>query len=620
MGVASPLEFDDVARRTYLVAGLSRLPAPWREALENLPARVVMLAPGQVPAVPDLTLLVVVTDQAGLGDLQSLLEQAPGCPVVALYTGQRPSLAALCAQVGAGAVICLAEMTPEQLGPALNALPEHTQLTAMLWPVRVLEALPLGAAVRDRNGNYRFRNPIHRQVRRELLRTLTPEAMGPLHMSQVSDPESGRVWLCTRLPLHGSASGSTLELMEDVTGRHTDQDAITRQRDDLARHARALETANRELARLDDAKSEFIALAAHELRTPLTAIRNALHLLRVEHGAESPATRFLDMAERNAVRLGTLADHLLDYTKLETRQATLASEPLDLGQAARQVAGALKADAERGQVRLHLRLPADLPTVHGDAGRLGPLLTTLMESAVRHSPEHGQVRVAARQLSKWGAPPVAEPDLPKPATGWVEMSISFSGAEVSPEQAAALFNPFAAGDKGLSWESGRFGLELAVCRKVIAAHGGAVWARPRARRICFVLRLPLLPPDALALLPLRDGLARLIREQAEPRCGVAEMPDAETAQAAARTLRENARPGWCWAVTTTPPAVVMLVPGGSAAERDAGRVLACGSSNPRSGPMRLGWCTPGGGEAFRSVLERARAARHEIPPCPEHDS
>ncbi|MDH5526934.1 MAG: HAMP domain-containing histidine kinase [Nitrospirota bacterium] len=623
MGDEPHNEFSETDRRTFLTAGLGRLPPAWREALEALPARVVPLAPGQVPALPDATVLVVVTDQAGLGDLQTQVEQAPGHQVAALYSGNRPSVAALCAQMGAQHVICLNELNTDRIGTVLGMLPEAAPPpAAAAWPGRVLEALPVGAALRDRNGNYLYRNPVHRKVRRDLLRTLTPETMGPLQMTELADPESGHVWLCSRVALHGGAGGTCLEVMEDVTGRHNDQDALTRQRDTLAQHARAVEAANRELARLDDAKSDFIALAAHELRTPLTAIRNALHLLRIEQGEETgPARTFLDMAERNALRLGSLADHLLDYTKLDTRQAALTAEPLDMAELARQAALSVKADAEHGRVRLHLQLPTGLPSVHGDGTRLGPLVTTLIESAVRHSPQGGVVRLAARHLTRWSeSAPMTPPDLPEAAGGWVEMSITFSGAEVSPEQAAALFDPFAPGDKGLGWESGRFGLELAVCRKIVAAHGGAVWAQPRAKRIRFVVRLPRLTPDALGLLGLRDGLKRLTREQSDPRLAVVTAPDARTASRITDMLRDQARPGWQWAPTTSPHGGVLLVPGGEAAQRAAETLLSCGSSNRNKNPIRIGWSLPGAGEGFASVLERARAARRDAAPCPDADA
>src|SRR5712692_1706168 len=138
------------------------------------------------------------------------------------------------------------------------------------------------------------------------------------------------------------------------------------------REARALAQVNEELRRLDELKSEFLAMVSHELRTPLTAIIGYSRLLiRQAHGTLTP--KQLDHHEaifRSAQRLSDLINDLLDVSRLEAGRVELSPRPTHLRQAIDQVITVVSVAAQARQIRIENAVPPDAPLVHADPSRL----------------------------------------------------------------------------------------------------------------------------------------------------------------------------------------------------------------------------------------------------------
>jgi len=500
------------------------------------------------------------------------------------------------------------------------------------WLLAVLEALPLALAVRGPAGPV-FRNAAHRA-----LAPHDPEPgddeLADLGLGQVTDSASGRVYLRTRTPLHARGAGDTgpeplaLELLEDITGRHSDRDEIARQRDALARHARALERANRELSQLERAKSEFIALAAHEVRTPLTALSNAVQLLRrAPAGGASPdaAERFLSMADRNVRRLADLADDLLEFTQLEARHLDLEVAPVD---PTRLLAGAvadLEARAAAAEVGIARHAGAPAPVLHGDPARLGQVMRNLLAHAVRRAPAGSTVRAAAAALDAWDPAPPGAPGPPRPPApprGWVELAVE-AGAPGTVEPHVTDLGSFAA--DGAEVPDGRAGtgLDLAVCRRIVDLHGGAAWSEeaPGWRRL--VVRLPRLSAADARLLAAHDVWrwlrqrrddARVVVVRTDPGAPLAEDLRAACAGATAPDGAWVTVPGDAGDGEGAERAEIVGVVAGDGAVAAATRALAAseGCSGAEPAPIRVGWAAPGPDGGFDEALARARAAARPL--------
>jgi len=139
------------------------------------------------------------------------------------------------------------------------------------------------------------------------------------------------------------------------------------------REARALAQVNEELRRLDQLKSEFLAMVSHELRTPLTAIIGYSRLLtRQVHGPLS--ARQLEHQEaifRSAQRLSDLINDLLDVSRLEAGRVELNARPTRVRQIVDQVAAVVSVAAQAKQLRIwdpFYQVEAPMQRRHGGSG------------------------------------------------------------------------------------------------------------------------------------------------------------------------------------------------------------------------------------------------------------
>ncbi|HEU5320685.1 MAG TPA: ATP-binding protein, partial [Methylomirabilota bacterium] len=228
-----------------------------------------------------------------------------------------------------------------------------------------------------------------------------------------------------------------------------------------AREARALAQVNEELRRLDELKSEFLAMVSHELRTPLTAIIGYSRLLiRQVHG---PLTaKQLEHQEaifRSAQRLSDLINDLLDVSRLEAGRVELQPRPTDVRQAVDQVTAVVAVAAQAKRIRVTNAVPADLPPVSADPSRLQQILVNLIGNAVKFTGEDGAVRVSAERHKDQ-----------------VWIAVEDTGVGIAREELARIWDPFYQVEAPMRRRHGGSGLGLAIVRRLVELHGGVVRA------------------------------------------------------------------------------------------------------------------------------------------------
>ena len=161
--------------------------------------------------------------------------------------------------------------------------------------------------------------------------------------------------------------------------------------------------------------------------------------------------------DQQADHLRGLIGDLLDAGRIETGALSVEPAPSEV---AGLVDQARRTFLSGGRHTLSIDLPTDLPRVMADRQRIAQVLNNLFSNAVRHSPESSPIRVAA----------AVEGVL-------VAVSVSDDGRGVPPDQLAHLFrkHPGVAGgarERG----GGRYGLGLVICKGLVEAHGGRIWA------------------------------------------------------------------------------------------------------------------------------------------------
>jgi signal transduction histidine kinase/ActR/RegA family two-component response regulator len=242
------------------------------------------------------------------------------------------------------------------------------------------------------------------------------------------------------------------------------------------REALALVQVNDELRRLDQLKSEFLAMVSHELRTPLTAIIGYSRLLlRQAHGSLTP--KQIEQQEaifRSGQRLTDLINDLLDVSRLEAGRVELAPRPTDVRQVVQQVMGVVAPAARAKEIRLSANFPPDFPRVHADPTRLQQILVNLVGNAVKFTGTGGSVRVHGdRQGDKT----------------WI--TVEDDGVGIAPDELSRIWDLFYQVESPLRRRHGGSGLGLTMVRRLVELHGGVVRAESegesRGSRFTFTL-------------------------------------------------------------------------------------------------------------------------------------
>ncbi len=234
---------------------------------------------------------------------------------------------------------------------------------------------------------------------------------------------------------------------------------------------------NRELARLDQAKSDFISVASHELRTPLTQARGYTEILieMIQDGSLTPdmAFQMTNGIRKASRRLEEIINTMFDISQIDTE--TLALTP-SVTSVAMIVNGAVETWAtalEERQQTLTVENLAELPPITGDVKRLHQALSHLIQNAIKYTPDDGQIRITGRLLG--------EGMLPQDQT--IEIIVADTGIGIAPHDLERVFEKFyRAGDVMLhSTGKTKFrgagpGLGLTIARGIVEAHGGRIWA------------------------------------------------------------------------------------------------------------------------------------------------
>jgi len=262
------------------------------------------------------------------------------------------------------------------------------------------------------------------------------------------------------------------------------------------REARALAQINEELRRLDELKSEFLAMVSHELRTPLTAIVGYSRLLmRQVHGLLTP--KQLEHQEaifRSAQRLTELINDLLDVSRLEAARVELNPRPTDVREAVDQVASAVRVAAQAKQIRIANAVGADVPAVDADATRLHQILVNLVGNAVKFTPPGGSVTVrAARQGDQ------------------VWIAVEDTGVGIAKDELARIWDPFYQVESPMRRRHGGSGLGLAIVRRLVELHGGLVRAESDGENCGsrFSFTMPVSTADAREAMPPAEAETRI---------------------------------------------------------------------------------------------------------------
>ena len=284
----------------------------------------------------------------------------------------------------------------------------------------------------------------------------------------------------SRFPLQGAAGLlGTLELWRE-SGPFSDGErallaAFAGHARSAIEHARLyanLQEERKRALQAERSQAEFSSMISHELRTPLALIKGySATLLRPPVPLAPERTRrFIEGIDSAATRLQRLIDNLLSASRLESDMFTISPQPLEVQWLVQRAVSAAAVLDQQREIRVDL--PEGELWVLGDADQLAQVLENLVSNALKYAPGNDPVRVsAARDETR------------------VRLSVVDTGPGVPREAIERIFDKFfrigdGASTVGTVESQGRpatthprgLGLGLYICRHIVQAHGGRIWA------------------------------------------------------------------------------------------------------------------------------------------------
>ncbi len=226
----------------------------------------------------------------------------------------------------------------------------------------------------------------------------------------------------------------------------------------LKRRNAELELARNQADKANLAKSDFLSSMSHELRTPLGAILGFAQLL--ESGNPPPTAlqkRSIDQILKGGWYLLELINEILDLALIESGKISLSMEPVSLKAVLIECQTMVEPQAQKSGIHIVFKPCDDRHFVQADHTRLKQVLINLLSNAIKYNRVNGTVTVDCG---------VTDPS-------WVRVSVRDTGAGLTPEQLAQLFQPFNRLGQDHNGEEGT-GIGLVVCKRLVELMGGQI--------------------------------------------------------------------------------------------------------------------------------------------------
>lgn len=280
------------------------------------------------------------------------------------------------------------------------------------------------------------------------------------------------------VPLSGrNGAVGAITFVTTESGRRYDERDLELAKELARRASIAMENARlyREAQQAVQLRNEFLSVAAHELKTPITSLRGfsqaVIRQFEIEHRIdERRVHRAFQVIDQQSEKLTRLVSQLLDLSRIDAGRLSLEREELELGELVRGVVEAVQGASPHWDVALHIHEPI---WIAGDAVRLGQVLRSLLDNAIRYSPGGGKIDV----------------DVWSPVIGQAKLAVRDRGVGIPLEHRDKLFGRFHQAHS--SDHVSGLGLGLHLSKHIVELHEGTIEAEfPPDGGTRFVVTLP----------------------------------------------------------------------------------------------------------------------------------
>jgi len=238
----------------------------------------------------------------------------------------------------------------------------------------------------------------------------------------------------------------------------------TRGRDEIGELGNTFNEMAGTLERAEQQRRTMTADIAHELRTPLSNVQG--YLEAIMDGVVAPDAGTIETLHEQTLHLSRLVEDLRLTATAEAGALRLERSPLRIGDVAQETVEAFRTRALDRGVQLDLHIRPNLPDVQADHTRLHQVVANLLQNALTHTPEGGNVTVSVGRAGD----------------DRVRLEVADTGPGIPPDRLPHIFEQFYRVDPSRSRETGGAGLGLTIVKRLVEAHGGRVSAESEPGR------------------------------------------------------------------------------------------------------------------------------------------
>jgi signal transduction histidine kinase len=241
--------------------------------------------------------------------------------------------------------------------------------------------------------------------------------------------------------------------------------------EELKESSRLLEIANQKLEKHYNTQKDFITIAAHELRTPIQPILGLSEVLRSNISSQFEI-QMINVIVKNALRLQTLAENLLDVSRIEGSMLNLKKEEIDLGKLVQDITDnfryQISTDAKKRELKIHDDIKSET-IIFADRLRITQVVTNLLNNAIAYT-ERGTITITVDK-----------------STDSAMISVIDTGIGIPENILTTIF------DKFITKSDGGTGIGLFITKGIVEKHGGRIRAEnnPDSHGAKFMVTLPL---------------------------------------------------------------------------------------------------------------------------------
>jgi signal transduction histidine kinase/ActR/RegA family two-component response regulator len=248
------------------------------------------------------------------------------------------------------------------------------------------------------------------------------------------------------------AGGQKLLLIESAEQRF-------QQARSFVQYAHEAALAREQIAKLTEAKTEFLARMSHEIRTPMNALLGMAELLS-ETPLNEEQRKYVRMFQRAGDNLLNVINDILDFSKVEAGQIELERIEFDLAEVLEEAIEIAAVRARAKGLEISSQIQPDVPTnLIGDPGRLRQILMNLLGNATKFT-ERGELSVVVE----------------KQDDAALHFAVSDTGIGIPADRLMTIFESFSQADASTTRKYGGTGLGLAISKRFVELMGGKLWA------------------------------------------------------------------------------------------------------------------------------------------------